>query len=71
MSSVGICEAGLLNQTNFENGTMAPWETFVTPNGTLGETGLPTVVQFETVQDGQVSECLKFKVGQVRYDPDN
>ena len=71
VSSVGICEAGLLNQTNFENGKMAPWEIFVTPNGTLGGTGLPTVALFETVKDGQVSETLQFKVGQVRYDPDN
>lgn len=70
VSSVGICEAGLLNQTNFENGKMAPWENFVTPNGTLGGTGLPTVVLFETVKDGQMSESLQFKVGQIRYDPD-
>jgi hypothetical protein len=71
MSSIGICEAGLLNQTNFENGKMSPWEHFVTPNGTLGWTGLPTVVLFETVTDGQVSKSLQFKVGQIRYDPDN
>ena len=71
VSSIGICEAAILNQTNFENGKMAPWEIFLTPNGTLGGTGLPTVVQFETWKDGQVSKSLQFKVGQVRYDPDN
>ena len=71
MSSIGICEAGILNQTNFENGKIVPWEIFVTPNGTLGGTGLPTVVPFETVKDGQESKSLKFKVGQARYDPDN
>jgi hypothetical protein len=71
VSSVGICEAGILNQTNFENGKMAPWEIFVTPNGTLGRAGLPTVAPFETGKDGQESKSLQFKVGQVRYDPDN
>ncbi len=71
MSSVGICEAGILNQTNFENGKMAPWEIFVTSNGTLGRAGLPTVASFETGKDGQESKSLQFKVGQVRYDPDN
>ena len=71
MSSIGICEAGILKQTNFENGKMAPWEIFVTPNGTLGGTELLTVVPFETVKDGQESKSLKFKVGQARYDLDN
>ena len=71
MSSIGICEAAILDQTNFENGKMAPWEIFVTPNGTMGRAGLPTVVPFETGKDGQESKSLQFKVGQVRYDPDN
>ena len=71
VSSVGVCEAAILNQTNFENGKMAPWETFLTPNGTLGRAGLPMVVPFETGKDGQESMSLQFKVGQVRYDPDN
>ena len=71
VSSVGVCEAAILNQTNFENGKMAPWETFLTPNGTMGGTGLPMVVPFETGKDGQESMSLQFKVGQVRYDPDN
>jgi len=71
VSSVGICEAGILNQTNFENGKMAPWEIFLTPNGTTGRSGLPMVVPFETGEDGQESMSLQFKVGQVRYDPEN
>ena len=71
VSSVGICEAAILNQTNFENGKMAPWEIFLTPNGTMGRAGLPMVVPFETGKDGQESMSLQFKVGQVRYDPDN
>jgi hypothetical protein len=50
---------------------MAPWEIFVTPNGTMGMAGLPTVVPLETGKDGQESKSLQFKVGQVRYDPDN
>jgi len=71
VSSIGICEAAILDQTNFENGKMAPWEIFVTSNGTMGGAGLPRVVQFETGKDGQESKSLQFKVGQVRYDPDN
>jgi hypothetical protein len=68
---VGISDASIaatLNQENFENGDRAPWEIFVTPNGTMGGGGLPTVVIFDTVQEGQESKSLKFKVGQVRYD---
>jgi hypothetical protein len=34
----------------------------------MGGGGLPTVVIFDTVQEGQESKSLKFKVGQVRYD---
>ena len=50
---------------------MAPWEIFLTPNGTTGRSGLPMVIPFETGKDGQESMSLQFKVGQVRYDPDN
>lgn len=71
VSGIGIGEAAILNQTNFENGEMGPWNTFVTFNGTVGEAGLPAVVPFEMVEDGQKSQALQFKVGQVRYDPDN
>jgi hypothetical protein len=71
VSSVGICDAAILNQTNFENGSMAPWEFFVTPNGTVGKAELPMVVPFETGKDGQESRSPQFKVGQVRYDPDH
>lgn len=73
LGTIGISSASLaaiLNQENFENGDKAPWEIFVTPNGTVGGGGLPTVVIFDTVQEGQESKSLKFKVGQVRYDPD-
>ena len=68
ISDVSI--AATLNQENFENGDRAPWGIFVTPNGTMGGAGLPTVVIFDTVQEGEESKSLKFKVGQVRYDPD-
>ncbi len=70
-TSIGLCEAATLNETNFENGKIAPWEIFVTPNGTMGRAGLFMVVPFETGKDGQESKSLQFKVGQVRYDPDN
>jgi hypothetical protein len=73
LGTIGISSASIaaiLNQENFENGDKAPWEIFVTPNGTVGGGGLPTVVIFDTVQEGQESKSLKFKVGQVRYDPD-
>ncbi|MEX0828941.1 MAG: hypothetical protein WD032_01740 [Nitrospirales bacterium] len=69
--SSGIGEASMLTQTNFESGEKAPWKALVTPNGTVGEAGWPTVIPFETGQDGQGSKALQFKVGQVRYDPEN
>ena len=73
LGTIGISDvsiAATFNQENFENGDRAPWEIFITPNGTVGGGGLPTVVIFDTVQEGQESKSLKFKVGQVRYDPD-
>lgn len=70
MGNIGISEASVLNQTNLENGDMAPWQVFVMQNGTVGGAGLPTVVLFETAKGRQGSKTLKFKVGQVRYDPD-
>jgi len=71
LGSIGICDASTLTQTNFENGEMGPWEIFVTHNGTVGGAGLPTMAPFETATEGQPSMSLKFKVGQVRYDPDD
>ncbi len=49
---------------------MSPWEVFVTPNGTVGETGWPLVELFETVEEGKASKALKFKVGQRRQKKD-
>jgi hypothetical protein len=71
MSSIGIGEAAILNQTNFENGEMAHWDTFVTSNGTVGEAGMPAVVPFEMVKEGKESQALQFKAGQIRYDSEN
>ena len=68
--SIGICDASILNQTNFEDEEMAPWEFFVTANGTLGGEGFPAMALFEVAKDGQKSTSLKFKVGQVRYEAD-
>ena len=70
LSHVGLCQAEILNQTNVENGAMAPWEAFVTPNGTVGEAGWPVVVSFETGEEGEASKALKFKVGQRRHEKD-
>lgn len=70
VGSVGLCQAGILNQTDFENGTIAPWKMFVTPNGTLGEAGWPEVVSLETTKNGIGAKALRFKVGQVRYEQD-
>lgn len=73
LGSVGIPDvsiAATLNQENFENGNMKSWEVFMTPNGTVGGGGLPMVILFDTIQEGQGFKSLKFKVGQVRYDPD-
>ncbi len=70
LSSFGLCQAEILNQMNVENDEMAPWELFVTPNGTVGETGWPLVTLFETTDEGQASKALKFKVGQRRHEKD-
>ncbi len=67
----GVCEASILNQTTFENNQKTPWELFVTSNGTVGEAGWPKVVMFGTVDEKQPSKSLIFKVGQIRYDPEN
>ncbi len=67
----GISEATMLAQTTLENGEKAPWESFMTPNGTVGEPGWPTIVSFEMAEHGESSKVLQFKVGQVRYDPEN
>ncbi len=68
---VGICEAAILSQTDFENGRLMPWGTFVTPNGTMGGAEMPRVVPFESGGNRPQSQSLQFKVGQVRYDSDN
>ena len=64
-----VSSAATLNQENFENVDGASWGFFVTTNGTMGGGGLPVVVIFDTVQEGQESKSLKFKVGQIRHDP--
>ena len=71
MSEVGVCEASILNEMGFESEGIDPWEVFVTPNGTVGEAGWPSVVSFATQEEGKASKAFKFKVGQVRYEPDN
>ncbi len=70
LSSIGLCQAEILSQMNVESDEMAPWETFVTPNGTVGETGWPLVELFETAEEGESSKALKFKVGQRRHEKD-
>ncbi len=70
LSNLGLCQAEILNQLNIENGEMARWEAFVTPNGTVGEIGWPLVELFETAEEGQASKALKFKVGQRRHEKD-
>jgi hypothetical protein len=53
-----------LSNGDFETGTLSPWQTFTTPNGTLG-TGLPKVAPFDTNGDGVATNSVQFKVGQV------
>ncbi len=64
-----VSQPSSLNHTNFDNGEQGPWGVFRTPNGTVGGSGMPTVDEFETVDPEQLSNSLKFKVGQVQYDP--
>ncbi len=68
LSSPGFCDAVMLYETHFEDDSKTRLETFVTPNGTVGEAGWPLIVLFETAQEGQGSNALQFKVGQIRYD---
>ena len=66
VSSLGIGHAALLNQENFENKEMAPWEIFITPNGTIGGAGFPMFVPFDMGNTGHASKSLQFQVGQMR-----
>ncbi len=70
MSSAGLCQAEILNQMKAESNEIAPWEIFVTPNGTVGEAGWPLVELFQTAEEGQSSKALKFKVGQRQHEKD-
>ncbi len=68
VGNIGLCHAAILSQTDFEKGTIGPWKTFVTSNGTLGKAGWPEVVSFEMTKSEVGAKALRFKVGQVRYD---
>ncbi len=68
--SVTIGEAAILSEAHFENGQKAPWQKFVTPNGTIGGAEWPIIAPFDMLQDNQPSKSLNFQVGQVRYDPE-
>ncbi len=70
LGSVGPCQAEILSVMNLENDEMAPWETFVTSNGTVGEKGWPLVELFKTEEEAQASKALKFKVGRLRHEKD-
>ena len=63
-------EAGILENGNFEAGTLAGWTVFETLNGTLGGKGFPKLVEFDVTGDGQMSNCAQFKVGQQLYQSD-
>ena len=67
LNSLGMANAAILAQENFENETMAPWKIFVTSNGTIGGAGFPHVVSFDVGREGKESKSLQFKVGHVRY----
>ena len=71
ISEMGRAEDLVLNEMDFEIERIDPWDVFVTPNGTVGEAGWPLIVFFDSQQNGEASKALKFKVGQVRYDPEN
>ncbi len=52
---------------DFENRDLGSWKLFQTPNGTVGGTGFPQFVSFETREPGSFSQGLQFKVGQARF----
>ena len=67
LGMAGFSEAEEPQRADFEDGNLAGWEPFTTPNGTVGGTGFPKIVPFETTGQGVPSQSLQFKVGQVRH----
>lgn len=66
VGSIVLADHLPLSNGDFETGTLSPWQTFTTPNGTLGA-GFPQVVLFDTNGDGVATNSTQFKVGQVTY----
>lgn len=66
-AAVSICRAQIIDNGDFETGDLTGWTTFMTPNGSLGPSGLPAVTQFDVPGTGTLSDAAQFQVGEVAY----
>lgn len=64
-----IAQALPLINGDFEDPTLSGWTVFSTPNGSVGGSGFPDIVVFDTKANGEVSQSLRFRVGQGKFDP--
>ena len=55
---------------NFETGDLSGWTLYTTPNGTLGESSFPRIVDFDVDGNGVATKSLRLKVGQQQFKPD-
>ena len=58
-------DLGPLVNGDFETGDLSGWTTFTTDNGTLGN---PSVIPFDTDNDGIATFSAQFNVGQVTFE---
>lgn len=61
IAGLGSAQATPING-DFQAGSLAPWTTFTTTDGTLG-TGRPTITSFDVDGDGVASDALGISVG--------
>jgi hypothetical protein len=61
-------QVNLLQNGDFQTGTLSDWTVFLTSNGTLGSgSGLPNVSAFDVAGTGTFSAAAQFQAGEVVY----
>ncbi|MDR4493759.1 MAG: hypothetical protein AB7P17_14210 [Nitrospirales bacterium] len=66
----GPAQAEVLATLDFESNSLMSWTVFTTPNGTFGGDEFPAFVQCDAGGTGHPSKCLRMKVGQIHFSPD-